>query len=65
MARFGIDEFQFEQAKQWVGSSGIRWGVDSSTATEFDPTCNRAKYLAIWYSAHALRLCDVGFCRFV
>ncbi|MGF1815455.1 exodeoxyribonuclease V subunit gamma, partial [Vibrio splendidus] len=36
MARFGIDEFQFEQAKQWVEEAGIRWGVDSSTATEFD-----------------------------
>ncbi|MFS1483958.1 MULTISPECIES: exodeoxyribonuclease V subunit gamma [Vibrio] len=36
MARFGIDEFQFEQAKQWVEEAGIRWGVDASTATEFD-----------------------------
>ena len=34
MARFGIDEFQFEQAKQWVEEAGIRWGVDASTATD-------------------------------
>ncbi|MDK9740180.1 exodeoxyribonuclease V subunit gamma [Vibrio sp. D404a] len=36
MARFDIDEYQFEQAKQWVEEAGIRWGVDGSTATEFD-----------------------------
>ena len=36
MARFDIDEYQFEQAKQWVEEAGIRWGVDSTTATEFD-----------------------------
>ncbi|MBW3698000.1 exodeoxyribonuclease V subunit gamma [Vibrio sp. T187] len=36
MAKFEIDEKQFEQAKQWVEEAGIRWGVDSSTATEFD-----------------------------
>ena len=36
MAKFGIDEKQFEQAKQWVEEAGIRWGVDASTATEFD-----------------------------
>lgn len=36
MVKFGIDEKQFEQAKQWVEEAGIRWGVDASTATEFD-----------------------------
>ncbi|MDK9758682.1 exodeoxyribonuclease V subunit gamma, partial [Vibrio sp. D173a] len=36
LARFDIDEYQFEQAKQWVEEAGIRWGVDGSTATEFD-----------------------------
>ncbi|NOH98030.1 exodeoxyribonuclease V subunit gamma [Vibrio sp. 99-70-13A1] len=36
MAKFEIDESQFEQAKQWVEEAGIRWGVDASTAEEFE-----------------------------
>ncbi|WP_117235227.1 exodeoxyribonuclease V subunit gamma [Vibrio maerlii] len=36
MAKFELDEKQFEQAKQWVEESGVRWGVDGGTASEFD-----------------------------
>lgn len=36
MARFGIDEAQFEQAKVWIEQSGIRWGLNAETAEEFD-----------------------------
>ncbi|PMH41161.1 exodeoxyribonuclease V subunit gamma [Vibrio sp. 10N.286.49.B3] len=36
MAKFELDDRQFEQVKQWVEESGVRWGVNASTATEFD-----------------------------
>ncbi|NAW55972.1 MULTISPECIES: exodeoxyribonuclease V subunit gamma [unclassified Vibrio] len=35
MARFGIDEQEFELAKVWVEQSGIRWGLNATTAEEF------------------------------
>ncbi len=36
LARFGIDEEEFLQAKRWVEDAGIRWGLNEETATEFD-----------------------------
>ncbi len=36
MSRFDIDESEFETAKRWVEESGIRWGLDATTAQEFD-----------------------------
>ncbi|MEZ8193473.1 exodeoxyribonuclease V subunit gamma [Vibrio cortegadensis] len=36
MLKFGLNEQQFEQAKQWVEESGVRWGADANTATEFE-----------------------------
>jgi len=36
MRCFDIDEDEFETAKRWVEESGIRWGLDASTAQEFE-----------------------------
>ena len=35
LARFGLSEDDFIQAKQWVEESGIRWGLNSATGQEF------------------------------
>ncbi|NLS13105.1 exodeoxyribonuclease V subunit gamma [Vibrio sp. SM6] len=35
LRRFGMDQNEFNQAKQWVELSGVRWGLDSQTASEF------------------------------
>ncbi|WP_434996945.1 exodeoxyribonuclease V subunit gamma [Vibrio scophthalmi] len=34
--RFGLSEDEFLQAKIWVEESGIRWGLNPATGTEFD-----------------------------
>ncbi|WP_194437944.1 exodeoxyribonuclease V subunit gamma [Vibrio fluminensis] len=34
--RFGLNEDEFLQAKRWVEESGIRWGLNSATGSEFD-----------------------------
>ncbi|USD33125.1 MULTISPECIES: exodeoxyribonuclease V subunit gamma [Vibrio] len=36
LARFGLNEDEFIQAKQWVEESGIRWGLNHHTGEEFD-----------------------------
>ncbi|WP_038183357.1 exodeoxyribonuclease V subunit gamma [Vibrio rhizosphaerae] len=36
MARFDISEAEFLQAKGWVEASGVRWGLNEQTASEFD-----------------------------
>ncbi|WP_068712264.1 exodeoxyribonuclease V subunit gamma [Vibrio tritonius] len=36
MARFDLDEEEFATAKLWIEESGIRWGLNETTATEFD-----------------------------
>ncbi len=36
MARFGLDEQQFERAKQWIEEIGVRWGLDGDTSVHFD-----------------------------
>jgi len=36
MSRFDLDDSEFEMAKRWVEESGIRWGLNSATAQEFD-----------------------------
>ncbi len=36
MAKFDLDDAQFQQAKMWIEEAGIRWGLDTDTATEFD-----------------------------
>ena len=36
LARFGLSEDDFIQAKQWVEESGIRWGLNETTGGEFD-----------------------------
>nr|WP_202436302.1 exodeoxyribonuclease V subunit gamma [Vibrio eleionomae] len=36
MARFELDEDEFDIAKCWIEESGIRWGLNASTAQEFD-----------------------------
>lgn len=36
MARFALDTSEFEVAKRWVEESGIRWGLNDSTASEFE-----------------------------
>ncbi|EGA68126.1 exonuclease V subunit gamma [Vibrio sinaloensis DSM 21326] len=36
LKRFGLNEEDFIQAKQWVEESGIRWGLNSATGHEFD-----------------------------
>lgn len=36
LARFGLTEDDFIQAKLWVEESGIRWGLNSETGHEFD-----------------------------
>ena len=41
MKRFGLDDHEFLLAKQWVEESGIRWGLNEHTATEFDLPANR------------------------
>jgi len=33
--RFAIDSQQFDQIKQWVEETGIRWGLDTHTASQF------------------------------
>ncbi|WP_325891832.1 exodeoxyribonuclease V subunit gamma [Grimontia sp. NTOU-MAR1] len=35
MRQFGFDNHQFEKVKFWVEESGIRWGLDDSTAAHF------------------------------
>ncbi len=35
-ARFDLNEHDYRVIKQWVEESQIRWGVDESTAAEFD-----------------------------
>lgn len=36
LKRFDLSEDDFLQAKQWVEESGIRWGLDSHTGSEFE-----------------------------
>lgn len=36
MARFGLDEDQFERAKIWIEEIGVRWGLDEQTAGQFE-----------------------------
>ncbi|MGF1696865.1 exodeoxyribonuclease V subunit gamma [Vibrio lamellibrachiae] len=36
MAKFGLDDDDFSQAKRWIEESGIRWGLDGLTAKEFE-----------------------------
>ncbi len=36
MERFELDDSQYETAKRWVEESGIRWGLDGTTAQEFE-----------------------------
>ncbi|MDG3087354.1 exodeoxyribonuclease V subunit gamma [Vibrio hannami] len=36
MSRFEISEPEFEKAALWIEESGIRWGIDSNTAADFD-----------------------------
>ncbi|KIE22248.1 exonuclease V subunit gamma [Vibrio sinaloensis] len=36
LARFGLTEDDFIQAKQWVEESGIRWGLNRATGREFE-----------------------------
>ncbi|WP_260259693.1 exodeoxyribonuclease V subunit gamma [Vibrio intestinalis] len=35
LARFGLNEDEFIQAKLWVEEAGIRWGLNPTTSTEF------------------------------
>ncbi|MDD1783802.1 exodeoxyribonuclease V subunit gamma [Enterovibrio sp. ZSDZ35] len=35
LRKFGFDNRQFEKVKVWVEESGIRWGLDESTAKHF------------------------------
>jgi exodeoxyribonuclease V gamma subunit len=36
MSRFELDDSEFELAKRWVEESGIRWGLNGTTAQEFE-----------------------------
>ncbi len=36
LSRFGLSEDEFLQAKLWVEESGIRWGLNPATGSEFD-----------------------------
>ncbi|RJX74320.1 exodeoxyribonuclease V subunit gamma [Vibrio sinensis] len=36
LQRFALNQDEFAQAKRWVEESGIRWGLDETTAPEFD-----------------------------
>lgn len=36
LSRFGLAEEEFLQAKLWVEESGIRWGLNPATGSEFD-----------------------------
>lgn len=36
LKRFDLSEDDFLQARQWVEESGIRWGLDSHTGSEFE-----------------------------
>lgn len=36
MARFDLTDAEFGRLRLWIEEVGIRWGVDSGTATEFD-----------------------------
>ncbi|WP_261857808.1 exodeoxyribonuclease V subunit gamma [Photobacterium sanguinicancri] len=36
MARFGFDSDSFEKVKRWIEEVGVRWGLDSQTAGQFD-----------------------------
>ncbi|MGC9494348.1 exodeoxyribonuclease V subunit gamma [Vibrio genomosp. F10] len=36
MAKFGLSDEEFTQAKRWIEESGIRWGLDAFTAKEFE-----------------------------
>ncbi|WP_428772283.1 exodeoxyribonuclease V subunit gamma [Vibrio sp.] len=41
LRRFAISETQFSQAKRWVEESGIRWGLDEHTASQFELPASR------------------------
>ncbi|MCK6262537.1 exodeoxyribonuclease V subunit gamma [Vibrio sp. ZSDE26] len=36
MAKFGLDDNEFAQAKRWIEETGIRWGLNGLTAKEFE-----------------------------
>ncbi len=36
LRRFDLTQRQFEKLKLWIQESGIRWGLDATTATHFD-----------------------------
>ncbi|KJY80429.1 exodeoxyribonuclease V subunit gamma [Vibrio nigripulchritudo] len=46
MARFGLNEDQFERAKIWIEEIGVRWGLDEQTAGQFElPQLNQNTWL--------------------
>ncbi|MEZ8823489.1 exodeoxyribonuclease V subunit gamma [Vibrio amylolyticus] len=36
MAKFGLNDEEFAQAKRWIEETGIRWGLDGLTGQEFE-----------------------------
>ncbi|OAN14038.1 exonuclease V subunit gamma [Photobacterium jeanii] len=36
MAKFGFDSQSFDKVKRWIEEVGVRWGLDSHTASQFD-----------------------------
>ncbi|MCZ8497861.1 exodeoxyribonuclease V subunit gamma [Vibrio lentus] len=65
MARFGIDEFQFEQLSNGLKRRAFVGGVDASTATEFDLPATEQNTWLFGIQRMLLGLCDVRLCRFV
>ncbi|CAM3994370.1 exodeoxyribonuclease V subunit gamma [Vibrio neonatus] len=46
LQRFGMSETDFDLINLWTQEAGIRWGLDDSTATEFElPTLNQNTWL--------------------